>query len=72
MRTKEMEKEVIDQQKEVDDEIEEKKSVGTEGRDDFFFFLHKQQKNKMNEPVRAASDQLGSSPIIPLHASINI
>lgn len=72
MRTKEMEKGVIDQQKEVDDEIEEKKSVGKEGRDDFF--LHNQQKNKMNEPVRAASDQLGSSPIIPsrLHASINI
>lgn len=57
-------------QKEMDEEIE-KKSVGTERRGGG---VYKQQKNKMNEPVRAASDQLGSSPIIPsrLHASINI
>lgn len=65
-----MEKGMTDKQKEMDEEIE-KKSVGTERRG---FLLYKQQKNKMNEPVRAASDQLGSSPIIPsrLHASIDI
>ncbi len=37
-------------------------------------FLYKQQKNKINEPLGAASDQLGSSPIIPsrLHTSMDI